>query len=88
MSETELKCSEYEIYDGDDTTWYPCHCPVCAGFLKWIVKDEEWIPICNKCGTELIAIPDRDEETNEELGWSGKICPISLPKKLREEKES
>jgi len=77
MSEPELKCTEYEMYAGDDEAWYPCHCPVCGGFLKW--KDEE--PICTKCGTELIAIPERDEETNEVLEW-GKICPISLPKKL------
>ena len=74
---TELKCTKYAIYDGDDPNWYPCNCPVCGGFLKW----EGDKPICNKCHVELLAIPEHDEETGEELDWAGKICPISMPKK-------
>lgn len=73
---TELKCTDYAPCD-DPLLWRPCQCPVCAGFLKWIEKDGELIPICNKCGTELIAIPDKVED--EELE-TGKICPISRPK--------
>lgn len=76
MTELELKCTGY-MYIDDDMPSTPCHCPVCGGFLKW----EDEVPICTKCGTDLISIPDRDEETNEVLEW-GKICPISLPKKL------
>jgi len=75
---SELKCTHYEIYDGDDEAWYPCHCPVCGGFLKWDTIED--IPICNKCKAELLVIPEHDEETNEELEY-GKICPISLRKK-------
>ena len=41
----------------------------------------EMVPICNKCGTELIAIPEKEDE--EEMEW-GKICPISLPKKRKD----
>lgn len=70
-----MKCSEYVRYDYDERA-YPCHCPICGAFLKW----EGETPICNKCGTELIVISERDEETQKELGW-GKICPISLPKR-------
>lgn len=42
--------------------------------MKW----DGDIPTCNKCKTELIQLPDIDEETGEEEQW-GKICPISLP---------
>ena len=48
-----------------------CHCPVCAGFIKWV--DHQ--PFCNKCKTPLIALPDHDEDTGEKLE-SGRICPI------------
>ena len=68
-----MKCSPYfeEEYEPGFT---PCRCPVCGGFLVW--KKVEDIPLCNKCGTELIVLPEVDEETGEELSW-GKICPIS-----------
>jgi len=61
---------------------------MCGGFLKWLDPNPEddhaeLIPICTKCGAELIAIPELDEETKEPLPW-GKICPISKPKKLKE----
>jgi len=36
-------------------------------------------PICNKCCVELLVIPEKDEETGEEME-QGKICPISKPK--------
>jgi len=76
---TELKCTNYEMYDDwEDAYLHACHCPVCGGFLKWV----EMQPICNKCGTELLAIPDRDE--GEEMEW-GKICPISKPGKREAE---
>ena len=74
---TEIKCTEYVNYEYDEENWYPCQCPVCAGFLTWKESEgeDEPIPICNKCKTELIAIPYEDE-----IGY-GKICPISKPKK-------
>ena len=72
----ELKCTEYVTYDYDEPNWYPCNCPVCGGFLKWDGDQ----PICTKCGADLLAIPERDEDTGEEFGW-GKICPISLKRK-------
>jgi len=73
---SELKCTTYEECD-DPELWRPCHCPVCAGFIKWIKKDRQLIPVCNKCGSDLIAIPE--VEDGEELEY-GKICPISRPK--------
>lgn len=73
----DLKCTLYITYDPDDLSFYPCQCPVCAGFLTW----ENDKPICNKCGAELFIIPARDEETKEELEY-GKICPIALKKKM------
>ena len=76
----ELGCSRYIVYDFDDSSYYPCNCPVCGGWLKWEVENDEWKPICNKCHADLIAIPDRDEELGEDLD-SGKICPLSLAKK-------
>lgn len=78
MTKPEPKCTEFVEYEGDGSDWCPCSCPVCGGFLKW--QNIEDIPICNKCGTELLVIPEHDEETGEDLGC-GKICPISLPKK-------
>jgi len=79
LTELELKCSRYIYIDDYTIPARPCQCPVCGGFLKW--DDDK--PICNKCGAELLVIPDRDEETDEELEW-GKICPISLgTKKLK-----
>lgn len=68
----ELKCTEYIQYDNDEPCT-PCQCPVCGGFLKW----NNGKPICTKCGADLLVIPERDEDTGEELEW-GKICPISL----------
>lgn len=69
----ELKCTPYEMYDGDDSDYIPCKCPICGAFLKW--DDDEKLK-CTKCGADLLVIPERDEETNEELEY-GKICPIS-----------
>lgn len=77
MEQQELKCTSYEPYDEGDPLYFPCHCPACGGFLSW----ERDKPICKKCGTELLAIPDKDE-FGEELP-TGKICPISLPKRRR-----
>lgn len=68
----KLECTLYIEYEFEDPNWYPCQCPICKGFLKW----ENDKPKCNKCGAELLAIPDIDEETNEIL-TSGKICPLS-----------
>lgn len=78
MSEQKLKCTEY-CYYANPEQFPPCQCPVCGGFLKWIGEKSD-IPVCNKCGTELIIVPEKDEETGRILGC-GKICPISLPKK-------
>lgn len=79
---SELKCTKYWIEDCDDwgKNWRPLNCPVCAGFLKW--NDGE--PTCKKCGTELMVIPEVDEETGEELEC-GKVCPIS-ERKVKAEK--
>jgi len=77
-----MKCSSYVIGDWQDHMEYPrpCHCPSCGGFLKMERKWEtgELDPKCNKCKTELIMLPEVDEETGDELEW-GKICPISHP---------
>ena len=73
----KLKCTDYIQGDWVEEGGIPCNCPVCGGFLSW---DEDFTPKCNKCKSELIALPEIDEETGEELGW-GKICPISVSKK-------
>lgn len=68
-----MRCVEYSMEPhewGKHKT--PCKCPICGGFLKW----EGNIPICNKCRTELIMLPE--VEDGFEMDW-GKICPISLP---------
>jgi len=72
---SELKCTEYILMDCDEQNFRPCNCPVCGGFLKW----NDGKPTCTKCGADLLVIPERDEETGEELEY-GKICPISLKK--------
>lgn len=85
---SELKCTRYIEYDDidiEEAHLQPCHCPVCGGFLKW--PDINKPPDCNKCGTELLVIPDKDDETNEELEC-GKICPISKPKRILEGRET
>lgn len=71
-----MKCTGYDApVDWEEFMLRgPCHCPNCGGFLTW----NEDIPICNKCKTELIKLPEIDEETGKEMEW-GKICPISLP---------
>lgn len=78
----ELKCTPYEMFDGDDRDYLPCHCPICGAFIKW----DEHLK-CTKCGAELIAIPERDEEDGTELEY-GKICPISLKKQSKVEDKS
>ena len=70
------ECTPYMVNDSEERLT-PCKCPICGGFLKWPDVDEE--PICNKCGAELIAYPDIDEETKETLEC-GKICVIGKPK--------
>jgi len=72
-----LKCTPYEVMEYEEG-FVPCQCPVCGGFLAWSEVDNT--PICNKCETELILLPEVDEETGEEMEW-GKICPISERKK-------
>ena len=68
-----MKCTEYALGDGFGyENFIPCKCPVCGGFVKW----EGNIPICNKCHTELIMLPE--VEDGFEMDW-GKICSISLP---------
>ena len=75
----EIKCTEYAYNDDPDAKVTPCKCPVCGAFLKFEGENYDQ-PKCNKCGTDLLMIPDRDEETGKELDW-GKICPISGPSK-------
>ena len=76
---SERKCTNYMLdYSDEDNYLPPCHCPVCGGFLAW--EDDE--PKCNKCGADLIMLPDHDEETGEELEC-GRICPISERKKVK-----
>ena len=70
---TDLHCTRYT--EACDDGWRPCSCPVCGGFLKW----NDGKPTCKKCGADLMIIPEKDEETGEEMEW-GKICPIGLPK--------
>jgi hypothetical protein len=64
------ECTNYSD-DGD----FPAQCPKCKGWLKWIYNEEESEdqPICNKCHTPLIIIPDT--ESTEDCQW-GKICII------------
>lgn len=71
----EMKCTNFVP---EDEGIGPCKCPICGGFLKWV--DGE--PICNKCHTELIALPAVDEDTGEVISEEyGRICPISKPVK-------
>jgi len=73
-----MKCTEYELREYNwifDERPPPCHCPICGGFLKW----DGDIPVCNKCHTELIMLPEIIDDV--EMEW-GKICPISLPRSL------
>jgi hypothetical protein len=72
-------CSRYQEWD--DSIGTPCKCPVCGGFLAW---DENGGPLCNKCGAELVKVPEVDEETGEEYD-EGKICAISGRKKTVEQ---
>jgi hypothetical protein len=65
---------EYEKYEG----WLP-PCPICGSDLADF--EPEWLeaPLtCNKCGTELIILPST--ETDPNMAFGGKICPISKPK--------
>jgi len=77
---TDLKCSHYTL-DSDVSTDLPCHCPKCGAFLHDFPLDKPFT--CKKCKTELITLPDHDEETHEELE-SGRICPIKLRAKPNE----
>jgi hypothetical protein len=66
-------CTEYYISDDVDHK-NPAHCPVCKGFLKWVEKEGEGLqPVCNKCKTPLITIPDDDATDDFEFG---KICAL------------
>jgi hypothetical protein len=68
-----VDCTEYSS-EGDLDSG-PCQCPVCKGWLKWVYNeaDGEYQPICNKCRTPLIKIPDA--EASEDCDW-GKICAL------------
>ena len=46
--------------------------------MKWVRdwKTGELDPKCNKCKTELIMLPEVEDDM--EMEW-GKICPISHP---------
>jgi hypothetical protein len=77
-----MSCTEYSS-ESDSST--PCQCPVCKGWIKWVEKDGELQPVCNKCHTPLITIPDA--ESTEDCEW-GKICalkPLSFQVKKSEE---
>jgi tRNA(Ile2) C34 agmatinyltransferase TiaS len=74
-----VKCTEYCYLEDSNDPRNRCHCPTCKGFLSGDIPDDKPFK-CRKCGTELILIPDKDEETGKELEW-GKICPISKPEK-------
>ena len=68
-----MTCTQYALGGGEGyENFTPCKCPVCGGFLKW----EGDTPLCNKCHTELIMLPEIEDDI--EMDW-GKICPISLP---------
>ena len=83
-SETTHKCTNYVDGDWVEEGLSPCHCPVCGGFLAWEEDMDEdcndiIVPVCNKCKTELIALPY--VEDGEVIEGMGKICPISERKK-------
>jgi hypothetical protein len=65
----------------DPQDGHPCQCPVCGGWLAW---DENGEPVCNKCGAELVKVPEVDEDTKETMEC-GKICAISGRKKTIEQ---
>ena len=65
------KCTGY-IISNDADALNPAHCPKCKGFIKWIEKKGEGLqPICNKCHTSLVLIPDKDSDDDYECG---RIC--------------
>jgi hypothetical protein len=73
------ECTEYVEEDSDDRL-SPCRCPVCMGFLTSNIFQDPLI--CKKCGSELAALPNIDEETGEESKYGdGKICVITRRKK-------
>jgi uncharacterized protein YbaR (Trm112 family) len=66
-------CEEYCITEDPDRL-NPAHCPVCKGFLKWVEKEGEGLqPVCNKCHTPLVTIPDSESTEDWEFG---KICAL------------
>jgi hypothetical protein len=72
-----MKCSEYEF--GEPETVSPCHCPICGGFLKIFSINDKFLK-CKKCGAELIILPEVEDNEEQE---HGKICPISLNRKVK-----
>lgn len=74
---SELKCTGYETgwWDNDDYRSL-CRCPLCKGWLPRSFPTDKPFT-CKKCGAELMAFPELDEESGEEEEW-GKICPISI----------
>jgi hypothetical protein len=75
------ECTSYVTDDYDDDL-APCRCPVCMGFLPREIFQDPLI--CKKCGSELAAIPEVDEDTKEP-GENGKICVITKRKKTNEQ---
>jgi hypothetical protein len=73
-----VECTPYTS-DAPEEWNVPPQCPNCGGFLAF---DSEGNPVCNKCHADLVAIPDTDEETGEELP-TGKICLVQALKRLR-----
>lgn len=77
-SQITNKCTP--VCDWNDPEDYiPPNCPVCGGFLKYIEDGDDLKPICNKCGAELIMLPE--SEDGEIIEGCYKICPISGRKK-------
>jgi len=75
----ELKCTSYVLSDDDNLP--KAHCPKCGAFLSYDFPVDKPFN-CKKCGTELICLPDHDEETKEELE-QGRICPIKIMAKAK-----
>jgi len=81
---TERKCTEYIEGDWVEEGTHPCNCPVCGGWLAWEIGHDDNlneidVPVCNKCKTELIALPYFED--GECVEGIGKICPISERKR-------
>ena len=78
-SQITNKCTTVTDDYGFPEEYIPPNCPVCGGFIKWIDEGEDLVPVCNKCGAELILLPFTED--GEVIEGMNKICPLSGRKK-------